>query len=467
VPEQWLSAYRALRKPAERQTALTGGGLIQGSRNNGLTAMAGSLRRHGFTEAEMLAALRVANETRCDVPLPSSEVEQIARSVARYEPAEDTAASYALGCEAAEAILATFKRKATPWLTVSDELEKQPAPVPWLIRNWIPAGAFVLCHGPSGCGKTFVVLDWCLRMAAGMDEWHGHAVKPGAVIYLAGEGHHGLKGRIAAWRHHHQVKEPFALWVSKGACDLDAPQGLAMAAREIRATGTVPKLIVVDTLHRFLAGDENKPGDAKAMVDACNNLMNEFRCSVILVHHTGLAEGAQNRARGSSAWRAASDIEINIAPAKDGAIQIAQLKAKDSELAQPVYVELKQVTIPGWVDEDGEPVTSAVLEPVEAPVAAQKDTKLGEHRKMFENAWWASGAEERNGAPYVSRSALLDYLRTHWGYTEKTAQIYVRPSSKGKLIHDLLVAEIIAAFEHGWIVSDDTQASSMLIRKNA
>ena len=85
---------------------------------------------------------------------------------------------------------------------------------------------------------------------------------------------------------------------------------------------------------------------------------------------------------------------------------------------------------------------------------------------MFENAWWHSGAEERDGAPYVSRSAMLNYLRTQLGYTEKTAQIYVRPSTAGKPIADLLMAEVIRAFEHGWIVTDPVQASAMLMRKN-
>mgnify|MGYP006204592423 CR=1 FL=1 len=37
-----------------------------------------------------------------------------------------------------------------------------------------------------------------------------------------------------------------------------------------------------------LNGDENKAQDAKTMLDACNALMQEFNCSVILVHHTGL-----------------------------------------------------------------------------------------------------------------------------------------------------------------------------------
>ena len=41
-------------------------------------------------------------------------------------------------------------------------------------------------------------------------------------------------------------------------------------------------------------------------------------------------------------------------------MQIVQRKSKDAELAQTVHVELQQVTIPGWMDEDEQPVTSAV-----------------------------------------------------------------------------------------------------------
>jgi putative DNA primase/helicase len=90
--------------------------------------------------------------------------------------------------------------------------------------------------------------------------------------------------------------------------------------------------------------------------------MMEFDCSVILVHHTGVSEEAQHRARGSSAWRGALDIEISIVPGKkDQPLQIVQRKSKDAELAETIYVDLQQVAIPGWLDEDGQPVTSAVV----------------------------------------------------------------------------------------------------------
>ena len=120
----------------------------------------------------------------------------------------------------------------------------------------------------------------------------------------------------------------------------------------VRALKIKPNVITVDTLHRFMAGDENSAQDAKTMLDACAALMLEFSCTVILVHHTGVSEEAQHRARGSSAWRGALDIEISIVPSKpDKPMEIVQRKSKDAEMAQTVYVELEPVAIPGWLED--------------------------------------------------------------------------------------------------------------------
>ncbi len=352
------------------------------------------------------------------------------------------------------------------WLIPADEFSAQPAPISWLVKRWLQSQALIMVHGPSGGGKTFVVLDWCLRMASGMTDWCGQKVRPGNVVYLAGEGHHGLRGRVAAWKHHHQAG-PLAMWLSKDGCDLNTPAGYLQVVEQVRSLPETPAIIVVDTLHRFLAGDENSAQDAKTMLDACNSLMNEFRCSVILVHHTGVAEEAQHRARGSSAWRGALDIEISIIPAKDDSpMQIVQRKSKDAELAQTVFVCLEQVIIPGWIDEDNQPVTSAVIVQAQESASPKKSSKIDSHRKTFENAWWASGAEERNGLPYLSRSAMVDYLVQKMDVSEASAKVYIKPSAVGKPIADLLVAEIIEAFEHGWVVVNDAHASSMLIRKS-
>ena len=352
------------------------------------------------------------------------------------------------------------------WLIPADDFCAQPSPISWLVKRWIQSQALVMVHGPSGGGKTFVVLDWCLRMASGTEDWAGHKVRQGNVVYLAGEGHHGLRGRVAAWKHHHKAGK-LAMWLSKDGCDLNTPTGYLKVVEQVRMLKDRPSVIVVDTLHRFLAGDENSAQDAKTMLDACNALMQEFNCSVILVHHTGVSDEAQHRARGSSAWRGALDIEISIVPGKEGVpMQIVQRKSKDAELAETIHVELQQVAIPGWRDEDNQQVTSAVIVQAQAPIVVKKDSKIDSHRKTFENAWWSSGAEERNGLPYLSRSAMMDYLIQKMNVSETSAKQYIKPSVPGKPIADMLVAEIIEAFEHGWTVIDETQASAMLIRKS-
>jgi hypothetical protein len=356
---------------------------------------------------------------------------------------------------------------ADDWLIPADDFCAQPSPISWLVKRWIQSQALVMVHGPSGGGKTFVVLDWCLRMASGTEDWAGHKVRQGNVVYLAGEGHHGLRGRVAAWKHHHKAGK-LAMWLSKDGCDLNTPTGYLKVVEQVRMLKDRPSVIVVDTLHRFLAGDENSAQDAKTMLDACNALMMEFNCSVILVHHTGVAEEAQHRARGSSAWRGALDIEISIVPGKEGVpMQIVQRKSKDSELAETIHVELQQVAIPGWRDEDDQQVTSAVIIQAQAPIVTKKDSKIDSHRKTFENAWWSSGAEERNGLPYLSRSAMMDYLVQKLAITETSAKQYIKASVPGKPIADLLTAQIIEAFEHGWAVVDEVQSSSMLIRKSS
>ena len=351
------------------------------------------------------------------------------------------------------------------WLIPADDFCSQPSPISWLVKKWIQSQALVMVHGPSGGGKTFVVLDWCLRMASGIEDWSGHKVRPGNVVYLAGEGHHGLRGRVAAWKHHHQAGK-LKMWLSKDGCDLNTPTGYLKVVEQVRMLQERPSVIVVDTLHRFLQGDENSAQDAKTMLDACNALMMEFNCSVILVHHTGVSDEAQHRARGSSAWRGALDIEISIIPGKDDQpMQIVQRKSKDAELAETVFVELHTVEIPGWRDEDDQQVTSAVVVEASAPAqASKKDSKIDTHRKTFESAWWGTGAEVREGLPYISRSALKDKLASD-GRKPRTIENDLSPAYTDKLIGALILSEIISPFEHGWLVVNEVQSSAMMMRK--
>ncbi len=87
-PPEWL--MQLLERPERNGTAGPVGDRIPpGQRNKELTSLAGSMRRRGMGAAEILAALEVTNERRCEPPLETAELEKIAESVSRYEPAGD------------------------------------------------------------------------------------------------------------------------------------------------------------------------------------------------------------------------------------------------------------------------------------------------------------------------------------------------------------------------------------------
>jgi hypothetical protein len=355
----------------------------------------------------------------------------------------------------------------TDWLIPADTFCLEPAPIRWLVKHWIQEAALIMVHGPSGGGKTFVVLDWFLHIAGGMTEWHGHKVKNGPAVYLAGEGHHGLRSRVAAWKQHNRAGS-LEMWISKAGCDLNTPEGYARVVDAIRALPTPPSIIGIDTLHRFLSGDENSAQDAKTMIDACSALMREFNCSIILVHHTGVSDEAQHRARGSSAWKGALEIEISVVPAKgDGPIQIVQRKSKDAEEAKPVYGELTLVPINGWFDEDGDQVSSAVLTQTDAPPETRKEAKHTSNFKIFDSAWHWSGKEAKDDKPYLSRSALIDYImKEGLAKNEEAAKKMCQESQINRLIGTLVVSEMVTRYEHGWVVICPENASSMMISRS-
>ena len=89
-PPEWLM-WLLERERTKGPAPPVGERIPLGKRNDVLASLGGTMRRRGMGEAEILAALRVANEQRCQPPLEAGEIEKIAASVARYEPADNVA----------------------------------------------------------------------------------------------------------------------------------------------------------------------------------------------------------------------------------------------------------------------------------------------------------------------------------------------------------------------------------------
>jgi hypothetical protein len=179
-----------------------------------------------------------------------------------------------------------------------------------VLKGLVPEVGMGLIYGATGIGKSFVVMDLWLRLANGWD-WHGHRNKArdGDWIYVSSEGGTvELKRRLAGW-----IGENGPMPLNVAFYAVSFGWGLGDAAREeaekfvrwCRARGRPVRGVVVDTLNRNMAGDENSTGEMTGFIDCMEVVWRSLGAVVAVVHHEGKDEG--RGARGSSALGAASE----------------------------------------------------------------------------------------------------------------------------------------------------------------
>jgi hypothetical protein len=159
IPESWLAALSVRKVIVNAQSSL-----IEGNRNAGLTAIAGSLRRLGMTELEILAALNATNENRCSTPLPASEIRQISRSVSRYEADFDVVADAALGADAAKMLLNKKEDYIHPLAQFVNYDLTNMKPREYILDGIIGMG-LTLIAGAAAAGKTTQLVPLACRIA--------------------------------------------------------------------------------------------------------------------------------------------------------------------------------------------------------------------------------------------------------------------------------------------------------------
>lgn len=275
-------------------------------------------------------------------------------------------------------------------LHVSD-LEFRPPR--FLVRDYLEAESLALVFGDPGCGKSFLAVDLACCIATGAD-FHGNPTTQGPVVYVAGEGHNGLKRRFVAWEAHTgQNTADAPLYVSSAAaalCDPESAQAVVTAVDAVPTDGP-PALVVIDTVARnFGPGDENSTSDMGVFVQAADRIRTRYGCTVLLVHHSGHAD--KGRARGATALRGALDAEYRADRDEAGTVRVEASKMKDAPFPQPLAFELRSVPL-GIEDHDGREVTSAALvsttyEPPAKPSGRQgkwKQLALDELARLYES----------------------------------------------------------------------------------
>ncbi|WP_051822349.1 AAA family ATPase [Desulfonatronum thiodismutans] len=244
--------------------------------------------------------------------------------------------------------------------------------------------ALIQLFGESGAGKTFCASDIANSIAS-KTPFHGLNIrKSGHVIYQLGEGIGGFRRRARAWEIVRGVDLSTApISVSTrpiGLIDKGSADTMCRAIDQASAIHGPPVLLVVDTLARnFGAGDESSTKDMNAFVAVMDMIRTRYGCSIMLVHHPG--HGDKTRGRGAYSLPAAIDVNLRLEKDADGMIRLEAVKMKEAEIPPPLAFKLASVDL-GMVDEDGQPVTSAVLRSVEyTPRCTESKAGNGKNQK--------------------------------------------------------------------------------------
>lgn len=306
--------------------------------NNRTYALACELFNLGLSAFTVRKMMGEIWNLHCQPPWSDEELDTIVFNGSRY--AQNEAGAWAVSpaselfAAALDKLPAEAKRESRSRFYPEDEDEQELGKDPsWLIKDLIQAQTTVMIVGPTQSYKSFLALDICLGVATGIETF-GCVPEPGPVFYAALEGKTNIKrARRRAWRLARKVEGKIENFYVVTAPLIAVPGEMDEFCKQIdlRLKGKRPKLIVIDTTSKSMAGlNENDAGDAGRFIRFCDGLIESFGCSVVVIHHTGkdVARGS----RGSSAFEAGFDTVIEIkSTRKTKAVEVRVRKHKDAE----------------------------------------------------------------------------------------------------------------------------------------
>jgi RecA-family ATPase len=224
---------------------------------------------------------------------------------------------------------------AATFITPADWPEEPPPPVQFLAAGRIPRGDVTGCHADGGGGKTDIAIRLSANVARSAQDWLGHAIEAGPVVFIsAEEPERDLRRRI--WLHAErdgygpETLTDLHLWFPGD----DNDTVLATADRSgvmrptplfesIKAaiTNIAPVLVVVDSVAATFAGSQIDRTMARTFVNLWRGVARgPGNPAVLLLDHPSLSGLTTGTGRGGNMdWRNAVRSALYLRPADDKA----------------------------------------------------------------------------------------------------------------------------------------------------
>lgn len=258
--------------------------------------------------------------------------------------------------------------------TAEEVMREKPAKV--YLRDSFYEGRLTLIAGESTVGKSFLELRYAATVARDV----------GSVVIFTFEAD-AFAPRLAAIKDQFGTTEniylvrssqPISPAHSREGLETPSPgekfvtETLEQLAADLKRQGLPPIVLVfVDTARDAMTGSEDPSENVSAFMRSLRRSVFTVtvtpKAAIAVIHHSGWQDGdnARKRERGSSAWRANSDVVLFLSEDKENPdpkavrLTLTTLKNRDAEKAPPLGLIRRQVpvTLP-----DGEVTTSCVIE---------------------------------------------------------------------------------------------------------
>lgn len=250
-----------------------------------------------------------------------------------------------------------------------DQLHQPHLKHEFLIDGFLDRRGVAMMPGASGSAKTFLTLEMGMCIALNRDFW-GMQVKPGLVLYQAGEGKEGVTKRIDGWLLDRDVppsaEVPFKVLprkVNLFVDDKDTDDLIEEGRAWSEYYEQPARLVIIDTFNKAITGaNENAGQDMGRVLSRLERISEALDCAVLVPMH----KSKQGDMRGHTSLMGDASNVLNVMKLeiRDGngrQIRTVSLdKNKDGEGGHPMRFVLRQIVL--GEEENGKPRTTCVVD---------------------------------------------------------------------------------------------------------